>query len=444
MSSSSSTPHTPRAPNATTLARKGFRRNFDVDTLAQYSSVSVDTYTDTVARAYRKRGHDADTTVYELERRRSKRRRSIELHGPPLGSGTWGDVYASTARTVVKVQKDDTNDAENVAAFVGENYVHSVICSDAVCSAFVPRLHRIFVDLGGVLPTRSSATDATENPRPSSRVHLCSQIERLRGTGAAYLDNLPDYGTARYRRGIMPCGANRYDQRIIAYIAQIANALHHLQQRFHFNHCDLMPSNTMYQRTRAKSFNTRSGVCMPMFGHRHQIIDFGFSSLKVGERMIVSPAFLQALKIQYVHKSERDLMQLIFSIVRDSWRKLHPDILIYFCNLLTVTHEVVNYLGFVSLPQRLCFWRTQYRDTVRFHTYNARPIVVRRWRDIYNVVGDIAFHNPRTWPQCVVNDIAGCIVSKGKVSYYDVQCLSTVYSDVHRPTVVEYFTGTKT
>ena len=91
----------------------------------------------------------------------------------------------------------------------------------------------------------------------------------------------------------------------------------------------------------------------PPMAFPHQLIDFGFSSLKVDGRVIVSPAFLQTFKMQYVHKGERDLMQLIFGIVRDSWRKLHPDILMYFCNLLTVTRDVVNYLGFVSLPQRL-------------------------------------------------------------------------------------------
>ena len=231
-----------------------------------------------------------------------------------------------------------------------------------------------------------------------------------------------------------------YDQRVVSYIAQIANALQHLQQRFRFNHCDLMTSNTMYHGTRDNTFRTLSGAEMPLCGVRHKLIDFGFSSVEINGRPLVSPAFVQIMDCEYTYKPERDMMQLLFYMLREHWRKLSTDILHYICNLLTVlTGDAVNMFGIFAVPEFVCFWKT--RQNVRYHAPHSKPLVVREWRDIYGVVGHAAFRNSKTVPASILADISKCMTASGPRHrlQYDTQALTTLHTAVRMTTVKEYF-----
>ena len=202
-----------------------------------------------------------------------------------------------------------------------------------------------------------------------------------------------------------------------------------------------MPANTMYHGTRDKTFRTLGGVEMPTCGVRHKLIDFGFSSVEINGRSIVSPAFAQTMDCQYIDKPERDMMQLLFYMLREHWRKLSPDILHYTCNLLTVLRDTVDMFGIIRVPERVLFWRTHNRDTVCYHAWDSRALIVRQWCDIYNVVGNAAFRNPKMRPASILADIAKCTTAAGQPRrlQYDTRVLTRLRVAVSMKSVQEYF-----
>ena len=196
-----------------------------------------------------------------------------------------------------------------------------------------------------------------------------------------------------------------------------------------------MTTNTMHQRTRRKTFTTVDGVDLPTCGLHHKLIDFGFSSLEIGGKRIMSAAFQHTMDFKFVHKPERDMMQLLYYILRYNWIKLSPNLIYYICNLLTVLRDAVNLFGFIAVPECICFWKTHHKDAVQFRKPNNKSIRVQTWADLYAVVGQATFRNPKTTPDSILSDIARCMTPDKK---YDAAALASL-RDVVTPTVVEKY-----
>lgn len=429
-------------------------------------------------------------------------KRVVRVQRPALGKGSWGRVYASTPRTVVKVQSGHAIDVDSMAAYLGENYIHSVLSSDPVCSQFVPKLHAIFTtqpqtsradpvaSWEASSPDNSSDDEASEvatsppeeavvatvrhnmvqrmqqfrqkildtwttmvNRHPTVRSTLCddddcngialfSRIQRLHATGQTFLQQLPDAENMSSAKG---------DQQILSYIAQIAHALHCMHDRFQFNHGDLITANTMYQKTSARSFRSCTGATFPLHGRRHKIIDFGFSSVTVAGHKTVAPACGLVLGAEHHDKPERDMMLLLMSIVREHWTKIGTDVLQYLCNVLTVTTgEEIDMFGLLTIQERACFWHMcRPSDRIRYPLPPPdRPLVVRAWSDVYRVLGHPAFRNDRALPRTILTDLAQCLTTRRRRlrataatldMQFDTTKLQARYNSIQPKTVHAYF-----
>ena len=464
------------APTQAQLKEIGFGQAFTASALRTQrrtlSLVGASSTSCALACVQHKRKID-DTHYYDIDCPGAKRRKhTVMQQHPSIGNGRWGKVYASSLKTVLKVQKDHTADAQNLSAYVMENYVHAVLTLHPKCKQFVPKLYRIFVErvatgddindssessdsdddddssfsddsvescASSGSPPRSPGTDisapTSDGARISSddtrRLNLYSHLEKLHATGQHLLDALPDWGAPKWRA--------RNEQSIVSYVAQIAHALQTLQNTYRFDHCDLLTSNTMYQRTRSRTF-TVNGVQLPTCGMRHKLIDFGFSSLEIGGKRIMSAAFQQTMDFEFVHKPERDMMQLLYFIVRYNWKKLSPHLLHYMCNLLTVVRDAVNLFGFIAVPECVCFWKNLHKDAVYYRRHDEKCIRVRKWGDLYNAVGQATFYNSKTTPNSILKDITACISrDESGRTRYDTIALSALRSAVSRNTVDKYF-----